>query len=468
MSSSKRGRPLKRQAREIVSNVHEFMMKEAQEAKNVTFTKDRFLKVIERTAEATRISKRTVTRILKEKDEAPSTSTAGPSFRTPKKGKLKKKYRQDLDDFAYQAIRRKIYDFHIVEKQLVTIKSLLDTLKRDMDFGGSRETLRRIIKEMGFKFRKTQTNRKLLAEKDEVRLLRIDFLRKIKKYRHEGRQIVYGDETYIHTTHTKEQAWSDAQSKGIKKPISKGPRLIIVHAGSASGFIPNALLMYKSAQTTGDYHSEMNKENYEKWLQDKLIPNLQPNSVFVIDNASYHSTLEDRAPNSNSLKKTMQDWLKSKNIPFDSKAYKPELYSIIKRHKHQFKKYSLDTIMEAHGHTVLRLPPYHPDLNPIENIWSQVKGHVSKYNVKMNMTEVQRLLNEKFSSIGQDEWQKVVDHAIKCEDEFMTLEEAIDERLDQFIINPNEDSSSSSSSRSSEDSSSGDDSDMEIEGVRPL
>lgn len=476
MSSLKRGRPLKRQARELTWNVHQFMANEAQDAKKEQFNKERFQKVVDRTAQATRVSKRTITRILKEKQHADLISaepSAGPSFRTPKKGRFKQKYRLKLDDFDYQIIRRKIYDFHLVEKQVVTIKSLLNKLKEDINFTGGRESLRKIIKELGFKFKKTESNRKLLAEKDEVRLLRIRYLRQVKIYRNEGRDIVYGDETYVHSTHTKERAWSDKSGKGLKKPISKGSRLIIVHAGGANGFVPNALLIYKSAQATGDYHSEMNKENYEKWLREHLIPNLQQNSVFVIDNASYHSTLEDRAPNSNSAKRTMQEWLTSKNIPFEARALKPELYNIINRHKHQYVKYSIDTIMEAHGHKVLRLPPYHPDFNPIENIWSQVKRHVSKHNVGMNLNEVKRLLTEKFSSIGRLEWRKVVDHAIKCEDEFLTLEEAIDDRLDQFIINTTDDSStspSSSYSASSNSDSSSDvyNSDTEMEGVHPL
>jgi hypothetical protein len=32
----------------------------------------------------------------------------------------------------------------------------------------------------------------------------------------------------------------------------------------------------------------MNFDNYERWLKKKLIPNLPPNSVLVVDNAAYH------------------------------------------------------------------------------------------------------------------------------------------------------------------------------------
>jgi transposase len=55
------------------------------------------------------------------------------------------------------------------------------------------------------------------------------------------------------------------------------------------GFIPGALLVFKSGLKTGDYHGDMNHENYFKWLRNQLIPNLPSNSVVVLDNASYHN-----------------------------------------------------------------------------------------------------------------------------------------------------------------------------------
>ena len=37
-----------------------------------------------------------------------------------------------------------------------------------------------------------------------------------------------------------------------------------------------------------DYHDNINYENFEEWFE-RLLPNLEPNSVIVMDNASYHS-----------------------------------------------------------------------------------------------------------------------------------------------------------------------------------
>jgi hypothetical protein len=96
---------------------------------------------------------------------------------------------------------------------------------------------------------------------------------------------------------------SDDCISGLLAPVPKGERLIILHAGGHHGFIPNSLDIFKSNQKTGDYHNEINGENHIRWLKEKLIPNLEPNSVLVIDNSPYHNTQKDKAPTSNQIRK---------------------------------------------------------------------------------------------------------------------------------------------------------------------
>jgi hypothetical protein len=81
------------------------------------------------------------------------------------------------------------------------------------------------------RWKKTLDNRKLNVERHDFRSLSVKYLRAIKAYREEGRQVVYTDETCIHSSHTTPHEWDDWSVAGLKAPISKG-RLIIVHAGN--------------------------------------------------------------------------------------------------------------------------------------------------------------------------------------------------------------------------------------------
>lgn len=196
--------------------------------------------------------------------------------------------------------------------------------------------------------------------------------------------------------------------------------------------------MYKFIETTGNYHKEMNNENYEKWLKNQLIPNLPSNSVLVVDNAPYHNKYIEKPPNSNTRKQDMLNWLTTRDIPVNPNLTKPRIYDIILKHKHEHIEYSIDKILAGQGHSVLRLPPYHPDFNPIENIWSQLKQYVAQRNVDMNMTTVRNLLQEKVNMIGSEEWRKVCQHVMKCEEEFRKYENVIDDYSDRIIINTND------------------------------
>lgn len=56
-------------------------------------------------------------------------------------------------------------------------------------------SVKTIIKDLGYRWRKTENNRRLLIEKNNIREKRINYLRKIKQYREEKRSIVYIDES---------------------------------------------------------------------------------------------------------------------------------------------------------------------------------------------------------------------------------------------------------------------------------
>jgi hypothetical protein len=141
-----------------------------------------------------------------------------------------------------------------------------------------------------------------------------------KKYRGEGRNIVYNEESYLHSSRTSPYGWYDRGDNCLlKAPTGKGQRLIMVHCGCEKEFVSNARLMFKSRSKSGDYHDEMNHKNCEHM---KLLPNLEENSVLVIDNVSYHNVQVDRAPTSVTKIADMQKWLNERGIFFGKKKRK--------------------------------------------------------------------------------------------------------------------------------------------------
>ena len=249
---------------------------------------------------------------------------------------------------------------------------------------------------------------------------RCKYLRELRRFREAGYDPVFLDETYVNAHHTVEKEWQNMDGTLKRQvPSGKGERLIVVHAGSSEvGFIPNAGLVFKSkSKDNRDYHSEMNGENFGKWLCEKLLPNLERKSLIVFDSAAYHNVVEDgdKIPTTSTKKADIKSWLDREGISYPEKALKPELLNVVRQQRHQ-KFFKFDKIIKANGHQVLRLPPYHSHLNPIELVWAKVKGEVAAKNTSFKMKDVEVLLNNALDCVDKEYWRKCCLHTLKEEE----------------------------------------------------
>lgn len=96
------------------------------------------------------MSEKTVSRITKEGEVAASTSQ---KLKSPGKHRHKRK-KVDLDDFDLCALRNKIHEMYTVRKVVPTLNKLLIELRNDINFGGGRTTLWKILKRIGFQYKK--------------------------------------------------------------------------------------------------------------------------------------------------------------------------------------------------------------------------------------------------------------------------------------------------------------------------
>lgn len=275
----------------------------------------------------------------------------------------------------------------------------------------------------------------------------------MKTFRQQERPIFYLDETWLNEGHTKEKVWVDNSitskrkafidglTTGLKNPSGKGRRLIILHIGSENGFIEECLLVFEGKKTA-DYHDEMNHTVFEEWFE-RMVSKLPDNAVIVMDNASYHSRRSEKIPTSSSRKKEMQDWLRSKNIGFHEDLVRVELLKLIQAHKAIYMKYVTDEIAKNNNKTVLRLPPYHCELNPIELVWAQIKNEVAAKNTTFKYNDVKNLLENAIKNVTSEKWRNCVKHVIEEEKKMSTLDGLIDILVEPLIISVGNDSDTS-------------------------
>ena len=151
----------------------------------------------------------------------------------------------------------------------------------------------------------------------------------------------------------------------------------MVAAGTIDGLVQKSFLSFHTKSTSGDYHGEMKGELFLRWLTSQLLPSLDEPSVLVMDNAPYHSQLmdESRCPTTATKKGDMIKWLEKHKLQYPTNATRPELLQICKKNRPQ-PQYMVDNTIRLWGHEVVRLPPAHPELNAIEQVWGHMKRQV--------------------------------------------------------------------------------------------
>ena len=161
---------------------------------------------------------------------------------------------------------------------------------------------------------------------------RQSFQRQINAYEKEDKPIVYIDESGFSKDMPRTHGYAPVGKRcyGTQDWNAKG------RTNAIGAIIDNIFV------ALGLFESNVNADVFLSWTEQTLLPSLPKNCVIVMDNAAFH---------------------KRKDI--------------------------LDKIKKA-GHILLFLPPYSPDLNPIEHKWAQAK----KWRRKLQCSVDQLFQNE--------------------------------------------------------------------------
>lgn len=306
--------------------------------------------------------------------------------------------------------------------QYITLSSLADFIKENSPENKFHiATLARTLDRWGFEFEAGKRSQHL-KEKDEIVVARQHYLRRMRANRSQkGSPIkpeIFLDESYVNKNHSNDFIWYFGEDgPWVQKPTGKGERLIIVNAISVAGWVKGAKLVFQAKRKTGDYHGQMNAELFQRWFSEKLIPNLSEPSLIILDNASYHNVLSSCSPPTpSSSKDEIRKWLFKNNLVFDQNCLKAELALMLKKISPK-PIYEIDKIAEKHGHEVIRTPPYHPELQPIEICWGIVKNHVARH-CDFTLENLKVQLEQGFTKVTPSTCAKIISKIKNKEDEF--------------------------------------------------
>lgn len=145
---------------------------------------------------------------------------------------------------------------------------------------------------------------------------RADYCEQISRI--ERSSIIYIDESGIDVNSKKDKGWAMKGDRLYDKKSGKHYERINVISG----------LRVKSPVAPLMFTGPCNGSVFNQWIEECMIPELRPGDTLVLDNASFHKSTRTRE------------------------------------------------LIESAGCRLLYLPPYSPDLNPIENFWANMKTHI--------------------------------------------------------------------------------------------
>ena len=154
----------------------------------------------------------------------------------------------------------------------------------------------------------------------------------------EKESLVYIDESGINKALVKEYGWAKKGEKLFgKKTGNRFNRTNIIAALNCKK--PIAPMVFNGSCDTKIFNC---------WVEKVLLKELKPNQVVILDNASFHKSEKTRS------------------------------------------------LIESVGCKILYLPPYSPDLNPIERFWAKFKKALQK--IMITVLNIFDAISEYFSS----------------------------------------------------------------------
>ena len=210
----------------------------------------------------------------------------------------------------------------------------LSEIKEKFDLPVTTECIRQKLHEMGFR-RKKKSLYAQERERPDVVQKREEWEKEVKTYE---KKLVYLDESGVNTNLTRLYGWGQSDERVTDKtPLNTPQNTTILSSIRLDG---------SCVYTT--YPGGTTKERFTDYLENILFPTLKENDIIIMDNMRTHHAN------------------------------------------------AVTELAERLHIRILYLPPYSPDLNPIEKMWSKIKSILRKTKART-----------------KEDLQKAVDYAFK-------------------------------------------------------
>lgn len=118
--------------------------------------------------------------------------------------------------------------------------------------------------------------------------------------------------------------------------------------------------------------------------------------------------------------------MQKNGIPVRDDCLKAELVEILAKWAPP-PTYALDELANAQGHDILRTPPYHPELQPIETCWAVVKNQIARRN-NFTMADLVAQLDEAFERVTEETCSGLIKKVRQVEDKYWREDMQLDRR----------------------------------------
>jgi len=335
---------------------------------------------------------------------------------------------------------RQIIHAHYLRQEYPTAKKIKRALSKRQDLPNFKaETFRLLMEDLNFTH--AQRRRKyVLIDRADIVKWRRTYLRKIKAYRKDKRDIIYIDETFVSAEQKNEHSQldrcvsdsTDADMKDSKESSERNRSCIILHAGNESGLVPGCLSLFSQNETVVDIY--LDEEYFENWFQKSLLPNIRPHSVIVLDNAPCNTIIQHQIPTISWTTDEIRMWLTGHGISWSEDLIKSELIGLVEGIREGICNYRVDILAREAGHDILRLPPYHGEFNPLMQVWDFVNEHIKKHIGNSALSDVQQLAKDAIERVTGPLWKIYFERIIREEDKMWKLDDLIDEMMDKVTI----------------------------------